>query len=52
MADDDTLLGYLVPRLTSHLEDAATDAVAYVLNKSAEAMGALNDLLPTWRLRD
>ena len=45
MSADDTLLGYLVPRLTSHLEDAATDAVAYVLNRSAEAMGALNDLL-------
>ena len=45
MADDGTLLSYLVPRLTSHIEDAATDALAYILNKSEEAMRALNDLL-------
>ena len=45
MADDGTLLSYLVPRLTSHIEDAATDAVAYILNKSDEAMGALNSLI-------
>ena len=45
MADDDTLLGHLVPKLTGGLEDAATDAVAYILNKSDEAMGALNDLI-------
>ena len=45
MADDGTLLSYLVPRLTSHIEDAATDALAYILNKSEEAMGALNSLI-------
>ena len=45
MASDDTLLSHLVPKLTGGLEDAATDAVAYILNKSDEAMGALNDLL-------
>ena len=46
MADDGTLLSYLVPRLTSHIEDAATDALAYILNnKSGEAMGALNSLI-------
>ena len=45
MADRYTLLGYLVPRITGQLEDAATEAVAYILNSSTEAMGALNDLL-------
>lgn len=45
MASDDTLLSHLVPKLTGGLEDAATDAVAYILNKSDEAMGALNGLL-------
>ena len=45
MAEDDTLLAHLLPKYTSSLEDAATDAVAYILNKSDEAMDALNDLL-------
>ena len=45
MADDDTLLAHLLPKYTGRLEDAATDAMAYILNRSAEAMGALNDLL-------
>ena len=45
MSDRDTLLGHLVPKITSHVEDAATDALAYILNTSCEAMGALNDLL-------
>ena len=45
MNDRDTLLGHLVPKITSHVEDAATDALAYILNTSCEAMGALNDLL-------
>ena len=45
MADRYTLLGYLVPRITGQLEDAATEALAYILNSSTEAMGALNDLL-------
>ena len=45
MPEDDTLLAHLLPKYTSSLEDAATDAVAYILNKSPEAMGALNDLL-------
>ena len=45
MTDDGTLLAHLAPRLASQLEDAATDALAYILNKSDEAMRALNDLL-------
>ena len=45
MDDDATLMAYLVPKLTSHVEDAATDALAYVLNKSATSRDALNSLL-------
>ncbi len=45
MADNDTLMAYLVPRLTGGVEDAATEALAYILNKSEGAMAALNDLL-------
>lgn len=45
MADDSTLMAYLVPRLTSQVENAATDALAYILNKSSGSMQALNDLL-------
>ena len=45
MADNDTLMAYIVPRLTSGVEDAATEALAYILNKSGGAMSALNELL-------
>ncbi len=45
MADNDTLMAYLVPRLTGGVEDAATEALAYILNKSAGARRALDDLL-------
>ena len=45
MADDDTLMAYLVPRLTGGVEDAATEALAYILNKSEGARAALDDLL-------
>ena len=45
MADDSTLMAYLIPRLTSQVENAATDALAYILNKSSGSMQALNDLL-------
>ena len=34
MEDDYSLLAHLVSKLTSQVEDAATDALAYVLNKS------------------
>lgn len=45
MADGSTLMAYLVPRLTSQVENAATDALAYILNRSAGCMQAMNDLL-------
>ena len=45
MSENDTLLSYLVPALTTQVEDAATDALGYVLSKSPRSMQALNDLL-------
>ena len=45
MSEDDTLLAYLVPKLTSGVEDAATDALAYILNKSEPCRVALVDLV-------
>ena len=45
MPNNDTLLAYLVPRLTSQVENAATEALGYSLNGSTGSMQALNDLL-------
>lgn len=45
MAEEFSLMAYLVPRLTRQVENAATDALGYILNRSSEAMQALNDLL-------
>ena len=45
MAEDTTLLAHLLPRLTGRLEDAATDSLAFILNKSAACRGALDSLL-------
>ena len=45
MPEDATLLAYLVPRLTSRGEDAATDALAFILNKSATCRAVLDRLL-------
>ena len=46
MADGDTLVAYLVQKYASgRVEDAATDGLAYILNKSDGAMQALDDLL-------
>ena len=45
MAEDTTLLAYLVPRLTGRVEDTATDALAFILNKSAPSCAALDLLL-------
>ena len=45
MADNVTLMAYLVPRLTRQVENAATDALAYILNGSSGSMRALNELL-------
>ena len=48
MADNDTLLGYLVPRYAKvWTENAATDALAYIMNRSAACMGTLNSLVQT-----
>ena len=45
MAEDATLLAYLVPKLTNQVEDTATDALAFILNRSATCRGALDRLL-------
>lgn len=45
MPDNDTLLAWLVPRLTGGVEDAATDALSYILNKSESCRAALADLV-------
>lgn len=45
MAEVTTLLAYLVPRLTNRVEDAATDSLAFILNKSAPCLRALDRLL-------
>lgn len=45
MAEHDTLLAHLVPRLTSQVENAATDALAFILNTSGACRSALNRLL-------
>ena len=45
MPEETTLLAHLVPRLTSRVEDTATDALAFILNKSEACRGALNHLL-------
>ena len=45
MADESSLLAYLVPRLTSRGEDTATEALAFILNKSKTCRRALDSLL-------
>ena len=45
MAEDNSLLAYLVPRITSRIEDIATDALAFILNKSENCREAFNSLL-------
>ncbi len=45
MADNETLLAYLVPRLTKQVENAATDALGYIINNSSRCLEALNDLI-------
>ena len=47
MAEHDTLLAHLVPKLTSQVENAATDALAFILNTSTACRDALD-----WLLRD
>ncbi len=45
MAEEITLLAHLVPRITNRIEDTATDALAFILNKSERCSEAFNDLL-------
>ena len=45
MSDDHSLLAHLVPKLTRGVEDAATDALAYILNMSEQCRKALVDLV-------
>ena len=45
MDNESSLLAYLVPRLTSRGEDTATDALAFILNKSEACRRALESLL-------
>ena len=45
MPQESTLLAYLVPRLTSRVEDTATDAIAFILNRSPTCRDALGLLL-------
>ena len=45
MNSDRTLLSHLVPKLTNQVEDAATEALAFILNKSEACRKALVKLL-------
>ena len=45
MADNDTLLSHLIPRITERTEDIAVEALGYILNKSPAARGALEYLV-------
>ncbi len=45
MAQQSTLLAHLIPKVTSRVEDAATDALAFIFNRSAACRKALDHLL-------
>lgn len=45
MSDDETLLAHLIPLLTSNVEDAATNALAFLLGRSTACRQALVDLV-------
>ena len=45
LPQESALLAYLVPRLTNRVEDTATDALAFILNKSPACRDALGLLL-------
>lgn len=45
MEDDHSLLAHLVSKLTPQVEDAATDALAYILNQSELCRAALGSLV-------
>lgn len=44
-SDNDSLLSYIAVRHTVGLEDVATDALGFILNRSAPAMTALSEFL-------
>lgn len=45
MSETHSLLAHLVPKLTPQVEDAATDALAFILNRSESCRSALVDLV-------
>ena len=45
MADKDTLLANIIPRLTVRLENAAVESLGYILDKSPAARNELNNLV-------
>ena len=45
MMDNDSLLNYVVQRNTTGLEDAATNALSFILSRSDSAMKTLSDFL-------
>lgn len=45
MSDNNTLLGYLVPKLPVSTENASVEALAFILNDSQAAMAAFNALV-------
>lgn len=44
MADNDTLLANIIPRLTPRLENAAVESLGYILGKSQASRAELNNL--------
>ncbi|MXX32161.1 MAG: hypothetical protein F4Z51_08010 [Chloroflexi bacterium] len=51
MSDNDTLLAYLVPTITSQVEVAATKSLAYILNKSKASRTVVDELIGTDNFR-
>ena len=45
MTDNDTLLNYVAQRNTTGLEDAATNALSFILSRSTSVRQALSDFL-------
>ena len=47
MAESDTLLANLIPRITNRVEDVAVEALGYILGESKASLAALNSLVRT-----
>ena len=45
MSEDDTLLAHLIPLITQNVEDAATNALAYLLNRCGSCRDALTSFV-------